>query len=70
MCERYYRCNKCGASIARESSKPSICTSSALMPARRICGGSFTRELTKEEVVEQLKQWNYSDEEIKDFFKE
>ena len=54
--------------IAKESSKPNVCTSSALLPARRICGGGFTVELSKDDVIEQLKKWNYTQERIDEFF--
>ncbi|NJL76041.1 MAG: hypothetical protein HC892_14505 [Saprospiraceae bacterium] len=66
--ERYFKCNKCGQAIARESSKPNVCTSSAFLPVRGICGGGFTFELSKDEVVEQLKKWNYTQERIAEFF--
>ncbi len=69
MEEKYYRCDKCGQMIAKESSKPGICTSSALMPARIICGGSFSKEISKEEVIEQFKKWNYTTEQIDNYFK-
>jgi hypothetical protein len=65
--EKYYRCNKCGQFVAKESSKPSICTSSALMPARRICGGAFSIEISEKEIIEQLKNWGYSSEQIDEF---
>ena len=67
--EKYFRCNKCGQTIAKESSKPNICTSSSFMPVRRICCGSFTIEISKEEVIEQFKKWNYSEEDINNYFK-
>ena len=66
--KKYFKCNKCGQMIAKESSKPNVCTSSALLPARRICGGGFTVELSKDDVIEQLKKWNYTQERIDEFF--
>lgn len=67
---KYYKCSKCGQSVTNESSKPSMCTSSALMPVRNICGGAFSIELTEEEIIEQLKEWNYSSEQINEFLTE
>ena len=66
--EKYYRCNKCGQVITKESSKLEICTSSVLMPARVICGGGFTVEISKEEVIDQFTKWNYTIEEIDNYF--
>ena len=66
--EKYYKCNKCGQAIAKSTTKPGVCTSSGMMPVRQICGGGLTTELTKEEVIEQFKEWNYTDEQIEKFF--
>lgn len=66
--EKYFKCNKCGQMLAKESERPNVCTSSALMPARRICGGSFTVELSKEEVINKFKEWGYTQDRIGDFF--
>lgn len=67
--ERFYKCNKCGSNITKlkDGEKSPVCTSPALMPVRRVCGGSFTIELSEQEVIEQLVKWNVNDDEIKEF---
>lgn len=65
--EIYYKCDKCGQMITKESGKSKMCVSDALMPARRICGGSFTVEISKDDVITQFKMWGLSQERIDEF---
>lgn len=57
--EMFYMCPKCG-SITKESNKNEICSQIDLI-THSICGGTFDVELTKEEVIEELKRYNYSE---------
>jgi hypothetical protein len=64
---KYYRCNKCGETIAKSGSKPLMCTSNKLLPVRQICGGIFSVEISLDDVIKQFKDWNYTDEQINDY---
>jgi hypothetical protein len=67
--EMFYQCSKCGA-ITKESNKNDLCPQQIDLLSDTLCGGTFNIELTKEEVIQELKRDNYSEESIIEFFNE
>jgi transcription elongation factor Elf1 len=60
--ERYFKCDGCGKTITKMSSSLKVIGCG-------YCKGYFSIELTKDEIVEIIKEWGYSKREINDFFK-
>ncbi len=64
--ERYFRCNKCGKTIAKvkEWDHAGMCTIGFIGRTSGICGGGFTIEISKEEYYNQLKEWDQTVNEL------
>jgi len=56
--ERYFECWKCGSYTTTDGIIPDyMCCASMAARISGICGGNFTKELTKNEVKEKEKKW-------------